>query len=100
MVKPDITVDDKGYLVVRFPLKTAMKERAESNTGRTLTLCQTAGRSETFATKEAGDVVLQFRAYQYNPAWREFQQTKMNHEDKEAAEYQAWKASRKEAGVR
>ena len=66
MVEPRIVEDDKGFLVITVPLKTAVKERSESSTGKSMILASTRGNMK-IDTKAAGVVHVGLNVYQRNP---------------------------------
>ena len=67
MVDAKVAVE-QGFLVIRVPLKTALKERETSSTGKSLMLCSMSDRLET---QEAGLIRIGLNVYQKNPAYTE-----------------------------
>ena len=65
MVEAKIAVE-QGFLVIRVPLKTAVKDREVSSSGKSLMLCSISDRLET---QEAGLIRVGLNVYQKNPAY-------------------------------
>lgn len=65
MVEPKITVE-AGVLTIRVPLKTALKEREASSSGKSLMLASVSDRIET---QEVGLIRIGLNVYQKNPAF-------------------------------
>lgn len=66
MVQPKLVEDGSGNLVITIPLKTALKERQESSTGKSLMLCSI---SERFDSKAVGGMIrVGLNVFQKNPA--------------------------------
>ena len=65
MVEPKVAVE-AGFLVIRVPLKTAIKEREPSSSGKSLMLCSFSDRLDT---QEAGLIRVGLNVYQKNPAY-------------------------------
>ena len=96
-IEPRIGVTAEGILKIEIPLKSALKERVESESGKSLLLCSTR---QFMDTKEAGNISVNLNVMQRNPAYAEFEASKNNGNGKgRDPDYDKWVAAHKSAGV-
>ena len=67
--EPRITVDKDGMLLIAIPLRVAVKEAEESESGKSMLLCSARTRLET---KEGGMVEIGLNVMTKNPKYAAF----------------------------